>query len=84
MADPGNMEEGLAAHEQGKEKHDGKVLGKKGADGSIEKEEKVDEQQNLDQQPVVVKQKTKRVATLDAFRGLTIVVSAFITLNFRH
>lgn len=29
-----------------------------------------------DQQPVLlVKQKTKRVATLDAFRGLTIVVS---------
>jgi hypothetical protein len=28
-----------------------------------------------DQQPPLVKQKTKRVATLDAFRGLTIVVS---------
>lgn len=27
-----------------------------------------------DQQPALVKQKTKRVATLDAFRGLTIVV----------
>lgn len=28
----------------------------------------------VDQQPELVKQKTKRVATLDAFRGLTIVV----------
>lgn len=27
------------------------------------------------EQPVLIKQKTKRVATLDAFRGLTIVVS---------
>jgi len=33
-----------------------------------------------DQQPVLVKQKTKRVATLDAFRGLTIVVSLCIPI----
>lgn len=36
------------------------------------------------EQPVV-KQKTKRVATLDAFRGLTIVVSVLQTLSLgRH
>jgi heparan-alpha-glucosaminide N-acetyltransferase len=31
-------------------------------------------EENDDQEPALVKQKTKRVATLDAFRGLTIVV----------
>ncbi|XVF76369.1 hypothetical protein PTKIN_Ptkin13bG0261000 [Pterospermum kingtungense] len=80
MADPGKMEEGLA-HEQGKEKHDGKVMGKKGAGAEDiienEKEEKIELQQNLEQQPLV-KQKTKRVATLDAFRGLTIVLMILV------
>lgn len=87
MADPGKMEEGLA-HEEGapdqerKDKRDGKV--EKEEDGAADrigndKEERVAttqvEQQNLEEQPLV-KQKTKRIATLDAFRGLTVVVSA--------
>ena len=86
MADPGKMEEGLvhaevAPDEEGIKKHDGKVGEKEVGGDSIEKEkeEKVEEQQ-LEEQPLV-KQKTKRVATLDAFRGLTIVVSAFIRLR---
>ena len=36
-------------------------------------------QQAVEQQQSLVKQKTKRVATLDAFRGLTIVVSVLQT-----
>ncbi|XP_022766130.1 heparan-alpha-glucosaminide N-acetyltransferase-like [Durio zibethinus] len=82
MADPGKMEEGLVHVEvvpdqECKDKHDGKVEKKEGG-GNIdnEKEEKVEEH-NLEQQPLV-KQKTKRVATLDAFRGLTIVLMILV------
>ncbi|XWS66822.1 hypothetical protein CRYUN_Cryun05aG0233900 [Craigia yunnanensis] len=83
MADPRKMEEGLAhaevaPDEEGKEKRDGKVGKKEGGGDSIEieKEEKVEEQQ-LEEKPLV-KQKTKRVATLDAFRGLTIVLMILV------
>ncbi|KAK6244664.1 hypothetical protein QUC31_011073 [Theobroma cacao] len=89
MADPGKMEEGLA-HEEGapdqerKDKRDGKV--EKEEDGAADrigndKEERVAtthvEQQNLEEQPLV-KQKTKRIATLDAFRGLTVVLMILV------
>ncbi|OMO81815.1 hypothetical protein CCACVL1_12204 [Corchorus capsularis] len=81
MADPGKMEEGFA--------HDAEVVHQdkhKNDQNSIiidkEKQEKVAttpqvEEQNLEHQPLV-KQKTKRVATLDAFRGLTIVLMILV------
>ncbi|KAG4214840.1 hypothetical protein ERO13_A01G142200v2 [Gossypium hirsutum] len=63
MADPGKMEEGLA-HEENMEKKGDKL---------------VEQQQQLqEQQQPLVKQKTKRVATLDAFRGLTIVLMILV------
>lgn len=36
---------------------------------------KENEEPNDGEKPILVKEKSKRVATLDAFRGLTIVVS---------
>ncbi|TYH31299.1 hypothetical protein ES288_A01G162700v1 [Gossypium darwinii] len=63
MADPGKMEEGLAYEEN---------MEKKG-DKLVEQQQQLQEQQ----QPLV-KQKTKRVATLDAFRGLTIVLMILV------
>ncbi|TYI43444.1 hypothetical protein ES332_A01G170400v1 [Gossypium tomentosum] len=63
MADPGKMEEGLA-HEENMEKKGDKL---------------VEQQQQLqEQEQPLVKQKTKRVATLDAFRGLTIVLMILV------
>lgn len=50
---------------------EGQNMEKKG-DELVEEEQ---QQQLQEQQQPLVKQKTKRVATLDAFRGLTIVVS---------
>ncbi|XP_021289735.1 heparan-alpha-glucosaminide N-acetyltransferase-like [Herrania umbratica] len=89
MADPGKMEEGLAHAEvapdqERKDKRDGKVEKEEGVAADRignDKEERAAtaqvEQQNLEEQPLV-KQKTKRVATLDAFRGLTVALMILV------
>lgn len=41
-------------------------------------------QQIVEQEQPLVKQKPKRVATLDAFRGLTIVVSVLLSTYFHE
>ncbi|GMJ12082.1 hypothetical protein like AT5G27730 [Hibiscus trionum] len=66
MADPGKMEEGLAAAKVVHEEEDKLV------------EEQRQEQEQQQQQQPLVKQKTKRIATLDAFRGLTIVLMILV------
>lgn len=74
MEDPRKLEEGF-----GNEDHQSKrAAGDMPHDISSENERKSMTTSNLpeeqrEEQPLV-KQKTKRVATLDAFRGLTIVV----------
>ncbi|KAK8994610.1 hypothetical protein V6N11_045689 [Hibiscus sabdariffa] len=73
MADPGKMEEGLA---RSKVAHDIENMGKK-EDSLVEEEQQQLQLQEQQQQPLV-KQKTKRVATLDAFRGLTIVLMILV------
>lgn len=77
MADPRKLEEGFGTENAGKK--DGENTNR---DNSIENEPKstatsdlIPEEQR-EEQPLI-KQKTKRVATLDAFRGLTIVVMIF-------
>ncbi|KAE8676513.1 hypothetical protein F3Y22_tig00111587pilonHSYRG00084 [Hibiscus syriacus] len=71
MADPLKMEEGLARSNVDHVGEDRENMGKK-------EDKLVEEQQHLQQQQPLVKQKTKRVATLDAFRGLTIVLMILV------
>ncbi|KAL4323347.1 hypothetical protein GQ457_11G007910 [Hibiscus cannabinus] len=73
MADPGKMEEELASATVVREEEDIESMGKK-EDKPVEEQRQEQEQE---QQPLV-KQKTKRVATLDAFRGLTIVLMILV------
>ncbi|KAK6126244.1 hypothetical protein DH2020_040016 [Rehmannia glutinosa] len=40
--------------------------------------DKINDNEQNDEQPIMIKQKTKRVATLDAFRGLTIVLMILV------
>lgn len=79
MEDPKRVEEGFGntplGHEDEKEYDDMKVAnncdnGDRKDDWSVAKDEL-----KVEEQVPVEKQKSKRVATLDAFRGLTIVVS---------
>ncbi|KAK8546297.1 hypothetical protein V6N12_027091 [Hibiscus sabdariffa] len=72
MADPGKMEEGLA---RSKVAHDIENMGEK-EDNLVEEQQRLQLQEQ--QQQPLVKQKTKRVATLDAFRGLTIVLMILV------
>jgi heparan-alpha-glucosaminide N-acetyltransferase len=85
MEDPKRMEEGLGhtalvANIDDENIHLSEKEGKTDGGDDNEKEERRAVHDHLakhegDRQPVVT-QKSKRVATLDAFRGLTIVVSA--------
>lgn len=75
MADLSKVEEGLG-HTQLVEQDD-----RKGSANGIKKEKDLersevqDEQKEEQQRQELLQQKSKRIATLDAFRGLTIVVS---------
>ncbi|KAK8621079.1 hypothetical protein V6N13_067522 [Hibiscus sabdariffa] len=66
------MEEGLA---RSKVAHDIENMGEK-EDNLVEEQQRLQLQEQ--QQQPLVKQKTKRVATLDAFRGLTIVLMILV------
>jgi heparan-alpha-glucosaminide N-acetyltransferase len=91
MEDPKRMEEGLGhtalvANIDDENIHLSEKEGKTDGGDDNEKEERrvVHDHQaerEGDRQPVV-KQKSKRVATLDAFRGLTIVVSTALNSQF--
>ncbi|KAK8611249.1 hypothetical protein V6N13_131309 [Hibiscus sabdariffa] len=71
MADPGKKEEGLASAKVVREEEDIENMGKK-------EDKPVEEQRQEQEQQPLVKPKTKRVATLDAFRGLTIVLMILV------
>lgn len=81
MEDPKRLEEGFGPGAFGSD--DGDIPGKKAAGNIIHNLSKETEPKSIttsdqpedqrEQQPLI-KQKTKRVATLDAFRGLTVVV----------
>ncbi|KAK8638948.1 hypothetical protein V6N13_137356 [Hibiscus sabdariffa] len=75
MADPGKMEEGLGSAKVVREEEDVENMGKK--EDKLVEEQRQGQEQEQEQQPLV-KQKTKRVATLDAFRGLTIVLMILV------
>lgn len=67
MEDPKKLEEGLG---QLTSKDEGKIVA---GDVAHDISTEADQKATSEEQPLP-KQKTKRVATLDAFRGLTIVV----------
>lgn len=83
MDEAKRMEEGLRSTPQnGNHKDDDMKQETKKSNGggdSIEHDREVGEsvEQTVEPEQPVVKQKTQRVATLDVFRGLTIVVSVF-------
>ncbi|KAE8679387.1 putative Major facilitator superfamily protein [Hibiscus syriacus] len=77
MADPGKMEEGLARSKVDHAGEDIENMGKK-EDKLVEEQQQLQLQERQQQQPPLVKQKTKRIATLDAFRGLTIVLMILV------
>ncbi|KAK2981186.1 hypothetical protein RJ640_007120 [Escallonia rubra] len=87
MEDPRRVEEGLGhtplVKEGDKDNNHGKKEAKVEDAGSIEKEKEEENavsdqpEERKEEQPLI-KQKNKRVATLDAFRGLTIVVMILV------
>ncbi|KAF2307436.1 hypothetical protein GH714_028583 [Hevea brasiliensis] len=89
MEDPKRLEEGLGHENKDQNEQFGEKVDKtKGGAINHEKEEtntvvvveQKEDHKQLQQQPLV-KQKTKRVATLDAFRGLTVAVSDITKLK---
>lgn len=74
MEDPKRMEEGYG-HAVSVSREKPKPI----VEEKIEEESKLatetQEETKGDEKPMLVKEKSKRIATLDAFRGLTIVVS---------
>lgn len=71
MEDPRKLEEGFGTSTQFTSKDEDHHSKK---DISNENEQKSMTTSDMPEEQPLVKQKTKRVATLDAFRGLTIVV----------
>ncbi|KAK6942752.1 hypothetical protein RJ641_028129 [Dillenia turbinata] len=83
MEDPKRLEEGLGKvdNEEIREYGGGEKDGASHGDEKIEqekKEEHVIQTAEQNQERVLIKQKGKRVATLDAFRGLTIVLMILV------
>lgn len=81
MDDPKKLEEGFGAakHEVGTRGFHGE---KDSRIESADNGEKEQQKQEQSQQMAVTKPKSKRIATLDAFRGLTIVVPSFLLLIY--
>ncbi|KAJ8753998.1 hypothetical protein K2173_001896 [Erythroxylum novogranatense] len=80
MEDPKKMEEGLAQKELHafRDGNTDKVDKNEDGDGIKKDEEESSSVVLLDGQPEAVKQKSKRIATLDAFRGLTVVLMILV------